>query len=606
MGPSGPVPPPIPAVDDNKIAELIQRAITYTIDTTEFAKDGHAAVNDFLVTSLGQAKIEMDVETADVPILHPVTGESLPALDEDGNTKIDDDGNPLPATQTVIVDQTLRLRHFAWNQFRWEPQQHWSQCQWIAFEHLLTKEEIEDEWGVTLSAPSSGSIGVFKAGGGSGVDEKKPQSDKYEKLFKVYEIWDKKKRQVVYICYQHDQALEVRDDPLKLKGFYPCPCPMMLNVRGDDLVPQPDFAKCESMFEAANVLFGRIDSLTKQVKDVGFYDGAFADLVKLTTADDGTLVPISNLLKLFNDINPGNAVAGYDAVVFKQNNKVKVETIQLLTEQLAQLEQQIWKSYGVSDIQRGSTDPNETATAQNIKAEWADIRVGQRISGVAMFFRDTFRIMADVIATFPPDVLEKMTGIALNPAEMAVLQSDVGRCYAIDIESDSTASQNEMAEQGQRLQFLDVTTKYLQTIGPAMQQGQIPADLGKELLLVLVNSFKIGRQLEDTIDNLPNSMEQLSTLNTRLQQAQQQIQGLIMANKGLTKQLQGVNMGAEDRANLKASTDAQTAAADNRKTDAETMHEQVLAAKDAQEIGHMAKSPHPAVVPFRPPGGNIG
>ena len=53
--------PQPPIADDNKIAQTLERAIQYVIDTTTFDADSHAAVNDFLVTSLGVAKVEIDL-----------------------------------------------------------------------------------------------------------------------------------------------------------------------------------------------------------------------------------------------------------------------------------------------------------------------------------------------------------------------------------------------------------------------------------------------------------------------------------------------------------------------------------------------------------------
>lgn len=609
MVPGGgqPAPAPVPTVDDNKISQLFERAIKYIIDTTQFSDDSNASVNDFLVAALGVAKVEMDVETQEIPVLHPDTQQALPKLDEDGNALVDDEGKPIPLTQEVITDQKLRLRHVAWNQFRWEPKQHWGDVNWVAFRHGMTKVDIEERWGVVITSAQSNST-TFKAGGGSGLESDKPQSDKYENLIDVFECWDRLEKEVIWVCPKYEDALEVTPDPLQLADFYPCPKPMMSNIRGDDLVPQPDYAKCESMFQAANVIYGRIDSLTRQVKDIGFYDAAFPKLVELTTADDGSLIPISNLLKQLNDINPGNGQLGYDAIVFKQDNKTKVETIQLLQQELDDIESKIDKSYGIADIQRAETNPDETATAQNIKAEWADIRVGQRIAQVARFFRDVFRIMADIVATFPPDILEKMTGIQLNPAELAVVQSDVGRCYAVDVESDSTVVQDQSAVMAERTQMLQAVTGYLKEIGPMMQQNQIPGDLGKELLLFAVNTYKSGRQIEDAINNLPGTMQQLTQQQQTIQQLQQQMQNLVKQNQAQAKALGAINQAKDQQTQTETALKVQAAPVENAKkaaevgkTQAETEHTQVLSAAEAEGAAKAAiDNTKSRVLPFAP------
>jgi hypothetical protein len=594
-----PTPPPV-TVDDNKISQLLERALQWVIDVTNFDADSHAAVNDLLVEGAGIAKIEIDVETQEIPVTDPTTGEELNEQDDDGNDVLDDEGNPKPQMQSVITDQSLRLRHFAFErQFRWEPHQHWSTVSWVAFMHGMTADEIEDEWGIQLSNEGGSSKRHGDVAGGYGTDDKKPEADKYERLFDVYEVWDKATREVIFVCPNHDEAFEIRPDPLKLKDFFPCPKPMMLNIRGDDLVPQPDYSKCESLFKTANHLYARIDGLTRQIKDIGFYDGAFTELADFMTEKDGALIPISNLLKRLNDINPGNAQLGFDAVVMKQDNAEKVKTLQLLVQQLAEIEDMIWKSYGVSDIQRGSTNPDETATAQNIKAQWADIRVGQRIRIVALFFRDVFRIMADILSTFTPEVLFKMTGITLNPAEQAVLTSDVGRCYAIDVESDSTVVQDQAAVQAERTQMLQAVTGYLKEIGPMMQQNMIPGDLGKELLLFVVNTYKSGRQIEDAINNLPGTMQQLTQQQTTISQLQQQMQNLIKQNQAQSKALGAINQGQEQRANVETAIKAQKAPVENAKTQADTEHTQVLTAKEAEGVqGAAIENAQKRVFPF--------
>lgn len=595
-GAGQPVPAQIPTVDDNKIAETIERALTYVIDTTGFDADGHAAVNDMLVTGGGVAKVEIDVETQEIPVMGP-DGQPLPAMLEDGTPELDDAGEPKDEMQTIVTKQSVRLRHFDFvRQFKWEPQQHWTQVTWVSFQHDMTADQIEDTWGIELNNSGMAAKRGSGAGqGGAGLDSKKPQLDKYERTFPVYEIWDKTKREVLYVCPNHDEAFEIRPDPLKLDDFFPCPKPMMLNIAGDDLVPQPDFAKCESLFKTANDTYIRIASLNRQIKDCGFYDSGFPELAGLVGADDGYLLPVANLFNRLEKLNPGHGAAGFDSIVFKQDNAGLVATLQIMMQQLASLEDMIWKSYGVSDIQRGSSDPNETAAAQNIKAQWADIRVGQRIRIVALFFRDVFRIMADIIATFSPEMLYKMTGIQLNPAEFAILQNDVGRSFAIDVETDSTAAQNEYALQQNYTQFVQAITGLLKELGPPMMAGQIPADLCKQLLLITCNAFKVGRQVEDAISALPSNVDQLTKLNQQLQQQGQQMQQMGTQMQAQQKQLQGVNQQKEQRENFKTGVDAQ-------KTAADTEHTQVETAKLAEETqGAADENARNRVLPFVAP-----
>jgi hypothetical protein len=560
-------------IDENKLALAIERSLTYTIDTTGFDADGHASVNDYIVTGLGQAKIEMHTETAVVPVMDPLSGQ--PILDEEGQ----------PITQTVIKSQKVKLRAFSWKQFRWEPNQHWDNVSWVAFDHWMTADQIKEQFDVTMQRDVTS--------GETSPAPDKPEAAKYKSLHRVSEVWDKERRKVIFVTDDHTDVLEEREDKLGLEDFFPCPRPMMLNVKGDDLVPKPDYTFCASLFEYVNSLTTRIMALTRQVKDIGFYDASFQELSALVTKNDGDLIPITDLAAKIAAIGTVGR-SGYDAVVAKQDNTGKVTVLQELMALREAAKANIWETYGVADIQRGATNPNETATAQRIKADWTNVRVGERIRGVALFFRDVFRIMAEIIAEhFQPDQLYAMTGLQLNEAEMRILRSDLGRCYAIDVESDSTVVQDESAEKEQRMEFLGAITSYIEKMLPAIQQNILPADLGKELLLFAVNTFKNGRQLEDAINALPDTAQQLTQLTQQNQQAQQENQQLQQQVQEQGQQLQQVNAGKEQRENIKTMTGAQKTAADTQRTQVET----ALIAEEAQ--GKAQENAIRRVAPFQ-------
>lgn len=591
-------PPQPPPVDDNKIAQVLERGLSYTIDTTEFDADGHMAVNDLLVTALGQGKIELVTETESRPVINPVTGQQilldkksgqpLP-MDEMGQYIVPEGVEAETAMEDVIAHQELRLRHFAWSQFRWEPQQHWSQVSWVGFDHWMTEDEIEEQFGVDIASEGKE---PDKDGGNDDPGDNKPKSDKYKSQYRVTEIWDRKKKQRLFVCEDYQDLLgEPEDDPLGLRDFFPCPKPMLLNVRGDDLLPQPDFTYCESMFDYCNHLNNRIALLTKQIKDMGFYDAGFPELAQLPNQQDGNLIPVANLGARIAALGQVGK-SGFDALVAMQDNSNKANVVQEMMMLGDVMKAKIWEIYGVADIQRGSSDPNETATAQNIKAEWANIRVGERIRIVALWFRDVFRIMAEILAEkFEPSILTQMTGIELTEAEWEVLRSDYGRCYVIDIESDSTIVQDEFAQKQQRIEFLNTVTGYIEKIMPAVMQNAIPADLAKELLLFAINTFKDGRQLEQSINNLPTTAQQLAQLQQRVTQAMEQNKQLTQQVQTQGKQLQQVNAQKEARENAKTSSDIQRQSVDNAKTDADTQHTLVQTAREAQAIHESAMKP---------------
>ena len=99
----------VPDSTARNISMVTERALTFVQDTTSYDNDAHQAVNDFLVCGLGQGKIEMAVETQDIPMISPMTGQPLTM--EDGK----------PFLQTVVVSRTLLQRYIHWDNYHWEP-----------------------------------------------------------------------------------------------------------------------------------------------------------------------------------------------------------------------------------------------------------------------------------------------------------------------------------------------------------------------------------------------------------------------------------------------------------------------------------------------------
>ena len=220
---------------------------------------------------------------------------------------------------------------------------------------------------------------------------------------------------------------------------------------------------------------------------------------------DGSFVAINQMLDKLR--STGNSDTSN--VIVDLDMKNKVEVLQVLQQQLSAFEQRIEKINGIADIQQGVSNPNDTATAQNIKNQWADIRTGQRVQVVALFFRDVFRIMSELIAKrFAKPQIQAMCGIELSDQQLGIMRSDLATAYSIDVESDSTMVQNDAQNIAQISQFLQAFEPLLQTLLPGMQSGAVPADLGQEIISMVVDAYKPGRDLEQSVDALPNTLQQ--------------------------------------------------------------------------------------------------
>jgi flagellar motor protein MotB len=253
-------------------------------------------------------------------------------------------------------------------------------------------------------------------------------------------------------------------------------------------------------------------------------------------------MPITNLAERL----AATGITDFNKVMATLPLKEKVEVVRELQSLLMMEKQRLDEANGISDIVRGNTDPNETATAQQIKGNWASLRLAKKTGEVSRCFRDVFRIMSEVMAEhFTPQSWFLCTGMQVAPEVLQVLKSDMGRTLAIDVETDSTVALEDEAEKAQRLEFLNYVSPFIQQVLPAMAQGMLPADVGKELLKFALQSFKHGRSLEDAIEAAPGTAQQMQQMQQQtqeaqagLQQTQQQMQQLQQALRQCQEALQ--------------------------------------------------------------------
>lgn len=508
----------------DKVAMAVEQSIAFFVDSNSIGGVFERCVSDFLITGMGVAKAVLETKTTQIPVVvaNVLTGQPEIVLDEQTGE---------PKTEEVILTQSVGVEHWPSKQFRWEPSANWEKVSWICYDHYLTKKEIKKQFSVDQLKDSK--QGYEDVGGGSGDRE----LDKYSQTYLVHEIWDHKAGKRLWISSCHDDILEIDDLPLDLMNKFPTPCPMMDGVKSDDLVPDTYYRRISRRVNRLNTLTLRINALVDSIKDVGAYDASFSELDKISTLKDGERVPINNLIDRINQNSSGRA--SFDAIVADVDNRSRADVLRKMIETRQLEEDLFFKDTGISDIVRGVSNAAETATAQSIKDNWANVRIGPKIKQVANYIRDMYRIMAEIIGNnLEPEQIIKSSGVTdLTPEDFATLKDDFMRTYIIDIETDATIAQNEGLEKQQRLEALKTFTDYMNGMLPAVQNNSLPADLMKEMLLFVLASYRSGRQLEDVVNALPDSMKQLQALNQQNQQLQQQMAQAQEQTQQLQKQL---------------------------------------------------------------------
>jgi len=163
----------------------------------------------------------------------------------------------------------------------------------------------------------------------------------------------------------------------------------------------------------------------------------------------------------------------------------------------------IYEVTGMSDIMRGASEVGDTATAQNIKAQYGTLRLNDLKDDMARFARDVLRMKAEIMCNkYQPETLLKASGILNTPdapfamQAIQMLKDEPSRNFHIDIETDTLVLIDQQQDKQNRLEFLTAVGGFLdKAVKAAAQSPELTPLLG-EMLLFGIRGFKIGAELE--------------------------------------------------------------------------------------------------------------
>jgi hypothetical protein len=411
-------------------------------------------------------------------------------------------------TRLRVIDGPNGSKHIecepvAWDDFRRGPAKRWRDVPWVAFRHKMTREEL------LVINPDTGAKVELDAVIGS--DEDRRDKDKIADQFKratVWEIWDRAELKVYFIgeAYE-DGPISVVDDPYKLREFFPTPEPLYAVKRTDTLVPVCQFTLWKPLADEVDNLTARIAAVINVMKLRGLYDGAFSEVVsKLKDLQDGDLAAAPDAARAMQQ-------GGIERAIWIWPADMAAKVVTALYEAREQAKRQLHEMTGVADILRGSTQASETATAQQIKAQWGSLRLQNAQRDVQRHARDLFRMLADltggvlepaeIAAMVGPELAQQMT-----PELWALLKNDLQREFVIEIETDSTIRADLTRAQENVAGFVQGFGTYIQSVGPAVQAGMMPGPVAVKLLMAFARNFKLGREAESALDEWVKFLEQ--------------------------------------------------------------------------------------------------
>ena len=346
------------------------------------------------------------------------------------------------------------------------------------------------------------------------------------KMAEVWEIWDMRSRQRMFLSKDFDQWIEKTKDPYGLEKFFPCPRPAFATLTNKSLFPIPDYKMYVDLADELDTISWRIQRLTEALRLVGVYDASAEGLAEvLQGSNDGKMVPVSNMAALLGKSAPGSSSLG--GMVKWLPMEFVVNTLSGLYAAREQVKSTIYEVSGISDAARGKTDPREKATATRIKTSFTTQRLDQRRRAVERVSRDVLRIQAEMmVELFQPATLRDKAGFDMMPevAEMEetqkeqlwasvadLLKNEKMRQTRIDIETDSTIEMNAELMQKERTEFLNAAGTYLTQMAPMMMQVPEMTPLLGEMMMFTIRGFRAGRSMESKFEEFLQKFEEKQT-----------------------------------------------------------------------------------------------
>jgi hypothetical protein len=388
-------------------AQVLERALVFTIAEDHFGSSMRNARDDYLLPGRGTvwARYVPEFKPAEAQVSENNTDDQPEVDGSEG------DEAELGETVEIVAFESAVADYVHWKDFGHDMARTWEEVDivWrkVALDRAALVKRFGEEIGNAIPLDTKPEADGKKAG------------DDASKAT-IYEMWIKSEKRAVWLSKSHTDLLDDREDPLKLDHFFPCPRPAYATLTTDQLIPIPDYAEYQDQAKELDDLTGRIAALTKAIKAAGVYDASVPALEQiLNDGLDNKLVPVKNWAGLSEK---GGLAAAVELLPMKEI----AETLLALYQARDRVKADLYEVSGMSDIIRGNTSPEETATAQKIKSNFATKRLQERQMEVERFVRNTVDLLGNIIAVhFAQETLVAMTGVKLLTADMKAMAQQI-------------------------------------------------------------------------------------------------------------------------------------------------------------------------------------
>ena len=371
-----------------------------------------------------------------------------------------------------------------------------------------------------------------------------------------------------------DEVLDMQPPFLTLEGFFPCPRPAYGTIKRKSLVPVPDFLYYKDQVEEINELTARISSLAESLRLKGFYPSGVSEVGEAIEAvlkdmdNRAVLVGVSNFAAIGGQALkdsivwlPVEAVASTVAQLVELRRQMIEDVYQITgisdimrgsTEASETLgAQQLKSQYGsirIRDRQkelvrlaRDITRIEAEIMAENFQpqtllemSQMDDLPSMQEIQQQIMAVDQKLQQQAMQAAGSPqgqqmlaqdPQQAQQMMQQAQQAAEaekqqlqqtvtidavVQLLRDQRIRPFVLEIETDSTIQPDEDAAKQRATEFITAVGGYMSSALPLVQTLPAAAPLAGDMLKFVASQFRVGREIDGTIDEFVDKMKQLA------------------------------------------------------------------------------------------------
>lgn len=498
-------------------SQLIERSLDFEIEHySDFRSAMRNAVEDRFLGGRGVAwvRYEPHVVAQDMPENgYQVTEDVDPEAGEGADKVINYDGSAgiKAEPQEEIEYECAPTDYVHWKDFGHSVARTWEEVTQVWRWVYMTRNALIERFGEEVGSK-------IPLDAGPETNKQYGQNNRDFTRAKICELWDIETEKVYWFSKTSGRIIDEREDPLELEGFFPCAKPLYATMTSDTLVPIPDFVLYQDQAQELDILTDRIDGLVKALRVRGVYDSSQPALQRLLTeGDNNTLIPVDKWmgfsekggLKGSIDILPIDQIAGALIQCYRARDEIKA---------------QIFEITGISDIVRGQTAASETATAQQIKGQYAGLRLRSMQEDVALFASELIRLKAQIICSkFQPQTImqyaaaEQMSDAdkALVPEALMLIKDKVLRNFRIEVAADSLVQIDENQNKRDRVEFLQAMGGFLSQALPMGQQAPELVPMLVDMVKFGISAYKQAAPIEGTIEQ---AMEQLKQKQQRAAQ----------------------------------------------------------------------------------------